>query len=148
MNFETLRAEHDGPIGRISLTRPKRLNALGVQMMRDLVAAARVRDRDVGTAGVRRDRKRIGRRGRKQLDLRLPAVGAVVARGENKVRTLVEAVVPDRRRTSRVAQTPTQFGIAELTQGATPFVVGVGEADGARAACGGDTQSYPNDSVF
>jgi enoyl-CoA hydratase/carnithine racemase len=41
MNFETLRVECDGPIGRIRLARPERLNALGVQMMQDLVAAAR-----------------------------------------------------------------------------------------------------------
>ncbi len=41
MKFETLRAEHDGPIGRITLARPERLNALGAQMMRELAAAAR-----------------------------------------------------------------------------------------------------------
>jgi enoyl-CoA hydratase/carnithine racemase len=41
MSFETLRADHDGPVGRITLARPERLNALGAQMMRDLAAAAR-----------------------------------------------------------------------------------------------------------
>ena len=41
MNFETLRVATDGSIGQLILDRPERLNALGAQMMRDLVAAAR-----------------------------------------------------------------------------------------------------------
>jgi enoyl-CoA hydratase/carnithine racemase len=41
MNFETLRVQSDGPIGRITLARPERLNALGAGMMRDIAAAAR-----------------------------------------------------------------------------------------------------------
>jgi len=41
MKFETLRVECDGAIGRLTLARPKRLNALGAQMMREIAAAAR-----------------------------------------------------------------------------------------------------------
>ena len=39
--FETLRVEDDGPIGRLTLTRPDRLNALSGQTLRELAAAAR-----------------------------------------------------------------------------------------------------------
>lgn len=39
--FETLRVETDGAIGRMTLTRPERLNALSRQTLMDLAAAAR-----------------------------------------------------------------------------------------------------------
>ena len=38
--FETIALAVDGPLGRITLNRPDRLNAVGATMMRDLVAAA------------------------------------------------------------------------------------------------------------
>jgi enoyl-CoA hydratase/carnithine racemase len=38
--FETIALAADGPLGRITLNRPERLNAVGATMMRDLVAAA------------------------------------------------------------------------------------------------------------
>ncbi|MDJ0847928.1 MAG: enoyl-CoA hydratase/isomerase family protein [Myxococcota bacterium] len=40
MDFETLRVEVDGPIGRLTLDRPDRLNALGAVMMREIRRAA------------------------------------------------------------------------------------------------------------
>jgi enoyl-CoA hydratase/carnithine racemase len=39
--FETLEVSTDGPIGRLTLNRPDRLNALSVQMLEELAAAAR-----------------------------------------------------------------------------------------------------------
>ncbi|MGH2686954.1 MAG: enoyl-CoA hydratase/isomerase family protein [Actinomycetota bacterium] len=48
--FETLRVEADGPIGRLTLARPERLNALSVQALRELADAARWFD---GEAGVK-----------------------------------------------------------------------------------------------
>jgi enoyl-CoA hydratase/carnithine racemase len=38
--FETLRVEADDPIGRLTLARPERLNALSLQTLRELVGAA------------------------------------------------------------------------------------------------------------
>jgi enoyl-CoA hydratase/carnithine racemase len=38
--FETILLALDGPLGRITLNRPERLNAVGATMMRDLIAAA------------------------------------------------------------------------------------------------------------
>jgi enoyl-CoA hydratase/carnithine racemase len=38
--FETIALALDGPLGRITLNRPDRLNAVGATMMRDLIAAA------------------------------------------------------------------------------------------------------------
>ncbi|MEM7347418.1 MAG: enoyl-CoA hydratase/isomerase family protein, partial [Chloroflexota bacterium] len=41
MNFETLLVEKDGPIGHLTLNRPKRMNALGATVLQELTAAAR-----------------------------------------------------------------------------------------------------------
>ncbi len=41
MEFETIIAKCDGPIGFLTLNRSERLNALGATMMRDITAAAR-----------------------------------------------------------------------------------------------------------
>ncbi len=45
VDFETLRVEVDGTIGRLTLDRPKRLNALGATMMREIRRAAEWFDR-------------------------------------------------------------------------------------------------------
>lgn len=45
MEFETLRVEIRGPLGRLTLARPERLNALGIRTMRELALAAREFDR-------------------------------------------------------------------------------------------------------
>lgn len=42
--FETITVAVEGPLGRLTLNRPDRLNAVGATMMRDLVAAARFFD--------------------------------------------------------------------------------------------------------
>jgi enoyl-CoA hydratase/carnithine racemase len=42
--FETLIARADGAVGRLTLNRPERLNALGATMMRELIEAARFFD--------------------------------------------------------------------------------------------------------
>jgi enoyl-CoA hydratase/carnithine racemase len=39
--FESLRVEVDGPIGRLTLARPERLNAMGATMLKELARAAR-----------------------------------------------------------------------------------------------------------
>ncbi|MEW6208857.1 MAG: enoyl-CoA hydratase/isomerase family protein [Acidobacteriota bacterium] len=41
MDFETIRVEADGPLGRLTLNRPERLNAMNARMLRELVEAAR-----------------------------------------------------------------------------------------------------------
>jgi enoyl-CoA hydratase/carnithine racemase len=41
MDFETLNIEVDGPIGRLTLNRPERLNAMNSTMLRELAEAAR-----------------------------------------------------------------------------------------------------------
>ena len=41
MNFETLTLSADGPVGRLTLNRPERLNALGATTLRELAEAAR-----------------------------------------------------------------------------------------------------------
>jgi enoyl-CoA hydratase/carnithine racemase len=41
MNFETIRVEIDGPLGRLTLNRPERLNAINSAMLKELVLAAR-----------------------------------------------------------------------------------------------------------
>lgn len=41
MNFETLNLEVCGPIGRLTLNRPERLNAMNSTMLRELAEAAR-----------------------------------------------------------------------------------------------------------
>jgi enoyl-CoA hydratase/carnithine racemase len=41
MNFETLAVEINGPIGRLTLNRPERLNAMSSTMLRELAEAAR-----------------------------------------------------------------------------------------------------------
>jgi len=41
MEFETLKVEVDGPIGRLTLARPERLNALGAATLKELAEAAR-----------------------------------------------------------------------------------------------------------
>ena len=41
MKFETLIAEVDGPLGRLTLNRPERLNAISGQLLRELAEAAR-----------------------------------------------------------------------------------------------------------
>src|SRR5262244_3748121 len=41
MNFETLTVEINGPIGRLMLDRPDRLNAMNPTMLRELAEAAR-----------------------------------------------------------------------------------------------------------
>jgi enoyl-CoA hydratase/carnithine racemase len=55
MNFETLVVEVDGSIGRLTLNRPERLNAMNATMLRELAEAARWFDsqRDVGVVIVR-----------------------------------------------------------------------------------------------
>ena len=42
--LETVALALDGPLGRITLNRPERLNAVGAAMMRDLIAAAKFFD--------------------------------------------------------------------------------------------------------
>ena len=53
-SFECLRVSVDGPVGRLELHRPERLNALSRQHLRELAAAARWFDsrRDVKVVGV------------------------------------------------------------------------------------------------
>jgi enoyl-CoA hydratase/carnithine racemase len=41
MNFETIKVECDGALGRLTLNRPERLNAMNATMLRELVEAAR-----------------------------------------------------------------------------------------------------------
>jgi enoyl-CoA hydratase/3-hydroxypropionyl-coenzyme A dehydratase len=41
MDFETIRVEAEPPIGRLTLDRPERLNAIGATMMQELIQAAR-----------------------------------------------------------------------------------------------------------
>ncbi len=41
MDFETIRVRVDGEVGHLTLSRPDRLNAIGVEMMREIAAAAR-----------------------------------------------------------------------------------------------------------
>jgi len=41
MNFKTIKVEIDGPLGRLTLNRPERLNAMNATMLRELVEAAR-----------------------------------------------------------------------------------------------------------
>jgi enoyl-CoA hydratase/carnithine racemase len=41
MSFETIKAEIDGALGRLTLNRPERLNAMNRAMLRELVEAAR-----------------------------------------------------------------------------------------------------------
>jgi enoyl-CoA hydratase/carnithine racemase len=41
MQFETIVVKTEGPLGRLTLNRPERLNALGATMMRELTEAAR-----------------------------------------------------------------------------------------------------------
>src|ERR1700730_17043870 len=40
-DFQTLKVEVDGGLGRLTLNRPERLNAIGVTMLQELVEAAR-----------------------------------------------------------------------------------------------------------
>lgn len=44
MNFETIKVEIQGPLGRLTLNRPERLNAMNALMLRELVEAARLFD--------------------------------------------------------------------------------------------------------
>lgn len=46
--FQTIRLAVEGPLGRIILNRPDRLNALGATMMREIAAAARFFDERIG----------------------------------------------------------------------------------------------------
>jgi enoyl-CoA hydratase/carnithine racemase len=39
-DFETLSVEHDGAMGRLTLNRPEKLNPLGLQTLREIIAAA------------------------------------------------------------------------------------------------------------
>jgi enoyl-CoA hydratase/carnithine racemase len=41
MNFETIKVESDGTLGRLTLNRPERLNAMNAAMLRELVESAR-----------------------------------------------------------------------------------------------------------
>ena len=41
MNFRTIKVEIDGSLGRLTLNRPERLNAMNAAMLRELVEAAR-----------------------------------------------------------------------------------------------------------
>ena len=41
MNFKTIKVEIDGALGRLTLNRPERLNAMNATMLRELVEAAR-----------------------------------------------------------------------------------------------------------
>ncbi len=41
MNFETIKVEVNGPLGRLTLNRPERLNAMNAAMLRELVEAPR-----------------------------------------------------------------------------------------------------------
>ncbi len=41
MNFETIKVEINGPLGRLTLNRPDRLNAMNARMLRELVEASR-----------------------------------------------------------------------------------------------------------
>jgi enoyl-CoA hydratase/carnithine racemase len=40
MQFETIRVTCDGPLGRLTLTRPDRLNAMGATILQELAEAA------------------------------------------------------------------------------------------------------------
>jgi enoyl-CoA hydratase/carnithine racemase len=46
MNFQTIRAQIQGPLGRLTLNRPGRLNAMNGAMLQELVEAARFFDAD------------------------------------------------------------------------------------------------------
>ncbi len=46
MSYEYVLSEHDGPIGVVTLNRPKQLNALSSGLMTELVAAVEEHDRD------------------------------------------------------------------------------------------------------
>ena len=39
--FETIKVDVDGAVGRLTLNRPERLNAIGATMLRELAEAAR-----------------------------------------------------------------------------------------------------------
>jgi enoyl-CoA hydratase/carnithine racemase len=41
MNFSTINVEINGPLGRLTLNRPERLNAMNATMLRELAEAAR-----------------------------------------------------------------------------------------------------------
>src|SRR5262245_14376622 len=41
MNFKTIKVEIDGPLGRLTLNRPERLNVMNAAMLRELGEAAR-----------------------------------------------------------------------------------------------------------
>ncbi len=46
MNFETIKVSTQGPVGRLILNRPERLNAMGVTMLQELIEAAHAFDRE------------------------------------------------------------------------------------------------------
>jgi enoyl-CoA hydratase len=50
--FETLLVERHGSVGLVTLNRPKALNALNAQMMRDMVAALQALDADEGVGAI------------------------------------------------------------------------------------------------
>ena len=41
MNFQTINVEINGPLGRLTLNRPERLNAMNATMLQELAEAAR-----------------------------------------------------------------------------------------------------------
>lgn len=47
MEFETIRVSVEGPLARLTLSRPERLNALGATMMREIARAARWLDENL-----------------------------------------------------------------------------------------------------
>ncbi|MDO5501487.1 MAG: enoyl-CoA hydratase [Propionibacteriaceae bacterium] len=51
-DYETILVEREGRVGRITLNRPKALNALNSTLMRELVAAAQEFDRDTGIGAI------------------------------------------------------------------------------------------------
>jgi enoyl-CoA hydratase/carnithine racemase len=46
MDFETIKISTKGPLGRLTLNRPERLNAMGVTMLQELIEAAHAFDRE------------------------------------------------------------------------------------------------------
>jgi enoyl-CoA hydratase/carnithine racemase len=52
MDFESIRVTTDGPLGRLVLSRPERLNAIGATMLRELADAARWFDRQTEVRAV------------------------------------------------------------------------------------------------
>ena len=72
MNYETVQTSVEGPLARLTLNRPDRLNTLGATMLRELIEAAHGFDRDPGVRVV--ILSGAGRAFSAGIDLRDPAI--------------------------------------------------------------------------